>query len=375
MWYFIFDRYGSESSLQALAGIDNDLPDWLEAQGFEVARHAHANYGRTAMSLAATLNLAFLDDIAAQMGPGSKDVAPVNERLQDHWVGRFFQDKGYRYVHLGSWFGATKTNRIADENPTLDSATDFDVMLEQTTFAPTLASIRNLPEPPKHHVLHRSAGLFDLRELERIRTEPGPKFVLAHLLLPHEPYVFDEFGDYPTQEERDARGLDEGFRRQLDLHQRPHQGVRGGAARRCRRRSARSSSSPPTRDPTPTPTRPNQAGYDWGTATADELETKYGILTAFYLPGADPAGRARAVRHDDLHQHLPGRAVALLGRRLDAAPRPDLDVRRLVQALRPDRRHRPPAAAGGWRPPARQAPLSDRTRRDARADARAQPGG
>ena len=114
VWYFVFDRYGSETSLEALGGIDNDLPEWLEVHGFQVARHAHANYGRTAMSMAATLNLAFLDDVAAKMGPASKDMAPVNEQLQDHWVGRFLQERGYRYVHLGSWFGATKTARIAD---------------------------------------------------------------------------------------------------------------------------------------------------------------------------------------------------------------------------------------------------------------------
>ena len=284
VWYFVFDRYGSETSLEALGGIDNDLPEWLEVHGFQVARHAHANYGRTAMSMAATLNLAFLDDVAAKMGPASKDMAPVNEQLQDHWVGRFLQERGYRYVHLGSWFGATKTARIADENPTLDSATDFDAILDRTTFAPTLAVLRDLPDPPKHHVLHRSAGLFGLRELERIRTEPGPKFVLAHLLLPHEPYVFDEFGDYPTPEERAARTLAEGFRRQL-LFTNDH--IKAFLSELLAVPEAERPIIILTADEGPYPDAyaANQAGYDWGTATGEELETKYGILTAFYLPG------------------------------------------------------------------------------------------
>lgn len=289
VWYLIFDRYGSEASLQALAGIANDLPDWLEARGFQVARNAHANYGRTAMSLAATMNLVFLDGIAAEMGPGSKDVAPVNQMLQDHWLGRFFQNRGYRYVHLGSWFGATKTNRIADENPTLDTATDFDAMLDQTTFAPTWASMRNLPDPPRHHVLHRSAGLFELRELERIRTEPGPKFVFAHLLLPHEPYVFDEFGNYPTPEERAARGLDEGFRRQLVF---TNDQIKAFVAELLAVPEDQRPIIILTADEGPYPDAyaADQAGYDWGTATADELEIKYGILTAFYLPGETRKG-------------------------------------------------------------------------------------
>ncbi len=284
VWYFVFDRYGSESSLQALGGITNDLPDWLESQGFQVVRHAHANYGRTAMSLAATLNLAFLDDVAGRMGPASKDMGPVNDELQDHWVGRFFQGLGYRYVHLGSWFGATKTARIADENPTLDTATDFDALLERTTFAPTLASLRSLPDPPKHHVLHRSAALFELRELERIRAEGGPKFVMAHVLLPHEPYVFDEFGAYPTPEQRAARTLAEGYRRQLRF---TNDQIRGFIAELLAVPAEQRPIIIITGDEGPYPDgyAANQAGYDWGTASTDELETKYGILTAFYLPG------------------------------------------------------------------------------------------
>lgn len=284
VWYFVFDRYGSETSLQALGGIDSDLPEWLTAQGFQVARNAHANYGRTAMSMAATLNLAFLEDMATTMGPDSRDMAPVNDQLQDHLVGRFFQERGYRYVHLGNWFGATKTARIADENPTLDSATDFDAILDRTTFAPTLASLRDLRDPPKHHVLHRSAGLFGLRELERIRTEPGPKFVLAHLLLPHEPYVFDEFGDYPTPEERAARTLDEGFRRQLQF---TDDHIKAFVTELLAVPEAERPIIILTADEGPYPDAyaANQASYDWATATTDELETKYGILTAFLLPG------------------------------------------------------------------------------------------
>jgi hypothetical protein len=94
VWFLVFDRYGSESSLRALGGFGNDLPDWLEVRGFHVARQAHANYGRTTMSLAATLNLRYLDDVVAAQGPDSRDGAPVAELLQDHAVGRFFQERG-----------------------------------------------------------------------------------------------------------------------------------------------------------------------------------------------------------------------------------------------------------------------------------------
>lgn len=284
IWYIVLDRYGSNSSLEALGGFTSELPGDLAARGFTVIPHAHANYGRTAMSFAATLDMTTLDDLAARMGPDSADIAPVNEMIQDHALGRYLQGRGYRYVHLGSWFGATKTVRIADENPTLEGSTDFETLLETTSFGPTFASLRGEPGQPAHHRLHRGAALFGLGELERIRAEPGPKLVIAHLLLPHEPYVFDEVGRYPTPAERAARSLDEGYRRQmLFTNDRVLAFVDELLA-------------------VPEPARPivviaadegpypdgyakDQVRFDWSTATTDDLEIKYGILMALYLPG------------------------------------------------------------------------------------------
>ncbi|MFN8519066.1 MAG: hypothetical protein U0667_06690 [Chloroflexota bacterium] len=73
VWFLVFDRYGDEQAMLDSAGVDNDLPEWLEGQGFAVARQGRANYGRTVMSLAATLNMTYLDDLAAQMGADSDD--------------------------------------------------------------------------------------------------------------------------------------------------------------------------------------------------------------------------------------------------------------------------------------------------------------
>jgi hypothetical protein len=288
IYFLVYDRYGSEHSIEALAGISNDLPAWLTARGFYVASNAHANYGRTAMSLAATLNLRFLDELAAQMGPDSDDAKPINEMIQEHEVERFLHDRGYRYVNIGNWWGPTKKVRSADVNPTMDGATDFEVVLERTTFEPTLDDLRNVPDPPSHHLLHRASSLFALRALDELRTVPGPKFVMMHVLLPHEPYVFDAFGDYPPAEVQAARTLDDGYREQLKF-----------TNAEIRRIVDELLAGPDETDPIviiaadegPYPDRyaANQVGFDWGIATPDELETKFGILNAMYLPGEAPA--------------------------------------------------------------------------------------
>lgn len=289
IYYFIFDRYGDERSIQTLTGVANDLPDWLASRGFDVARDSHANYGRTTLSLAATLNLTTLESVAGTMGPETKDLSPIYEMLQDNKVGRYLKARGYRYVNLGSWFAPTKTIRIADENPLLGSSTDFDAILDQTTFGPTLTAMRNLPDPPRHHVLHRSTALFQFREFERIRAEAGPKFVFAHILLPHEPYVFDAKGDYPPLEVQKTRTKGEGYSQQL--------AYTNGRIRQIvdELLNGPEETRPiviiqADEGPYPAGFAADQAHFDWHTASPDDLEIKYGILNAMYLPGTPPAG-------------------------------------------------------------------------------------
>lgn len=289
IYYLILDRYGSQPALDDLGAGEDGLPDWLAAQGFHVARNAHANYGRTVLSVAATLNMAPLDDIAASMGPGSNDPAPVDRLIQSHALGRFLDTQGYRYVHLGSWFAPTRLVGFADENAMSGQPTDFEAMLTKTTFGPTLDDLRGEFKPPTHHVLHRTTALFQFRELERIRQEPGPKLVIAHVLLPHEPYVFDRYGDYPTPEEQAARPEPEAYREQtLYLNDRVMDLV-------SELLSAPEASRPIIviqGDEGPWPARytADKKRFDWTTATTAELETKYGILAAMYLPGEAPAG-------------------------------------------------------------------------------------
>jgi hypothetical protein len=288
IWFLVFDRYGNEDAMRDAAGVDNDLPEWLESQGFIVDRDAHANYGRTTLSLAATLNMTLLDEVAAEMGPDTDDATPVNEMLQDHEVGTFLQDHGYRYVHIGSWFGPTKTNRIADENPVLSTQTDFGTLLDDTTLSPTIDELTGTKAPPKHHLLHRAAALFDWNELDRVSKEPGPKFVFGHVLLPHEPYVFKANGEYSELSEEDSRFSPAGQAAQL-AYTNDH--IRGLVSSLLAVPEAERPIIIIAADEGPYPERYNrdQMGFDWTQATDEEIVTKYGILDAMYLPGEAPA--------------------------------------------------------------------------------------
>ena len=140
IYFLIFDRYGSARSLDLLYGID-DRPflDGLRSKGFQVVADSHANYVKTTLSLAATLNLDYLDDLVAAQDPASDDHGPIFEHLSDHAVGHFLRDRGYQYVHVGSGYGPTETSVLADRNPRVDEPSDFVASLYDTSALPAIA--------------------------------------------------------------------------------------------------------------------------------------------------------------------------------------------------------------------------------------------
>lgn len=289
IYYLVFDDYGSTTSLQDDIGWHNDLPDWLTSQGFYVAPQAHANYIRTSLSLASVLNLTSLDDIAARMGRASGDFGPIYQLLHAPAAGQYLQSRGYRFIQIGSWFTPTKTSQIADENPQLETETNFEGILDQTTFGPTLNELRNVGTIPLQDQIHRDSALFQFRELDRIEEEPGPKFVYADILIPHEPYVFKPNGDYPSPDELAHRTEATAALEQLQYTNGQIQSLVTDLL------SGPEESRPIVviqSDEGPYPDRyaADKVNFDWSTATPDELEIKYGILDAMYLPGDAPAG-------------------------------------------------------------------------------------
>jgi hypothetical protein len=206
IYFLIFDRYGSADAIQRRFDItDNDLYGWLAERGFQVPANPHANYRATDFSLAATLNMQYLDDLTRQVGRDSGDRTPAQNLLRDHEVGRFLKSQGYRYYEIASWYGPTRSIAIVDENLVSGVSSEFETVLNDTTILPAIDRLRGVVSAePTFRDRHREGVLFGFRELRRVATAPGPKFVFAHILLPHDPYVFKADGSPLSEAEAKA---------------------------------------------------------------------------------------------------------------------------------------------------------------------------
>jgi hypothetical protein len=290
IYYLIFDRYGSQRAMEERWEMDLEpFFAGLRDRGFRVAPDSKANHLRTAQSLSSSLNLQYHFDLAERYGTATGNMLPVYDRLQNHAVGRLLKDRGYTYVHIGAWWDPTQTNRNADVNAGYEDESDFERIFFRSTLLshferrPTGVT---LAEQNRRRTYRGSLSQFE--EVRRASERPGPTFTFAHILLPHEPFVFDINGDYVTRDEEGQRGRRLSYVEQtlytnqlidallddlLDVpdDERPIIILQADEG------------------PHPVRFKLDERNFNWVRATDAELEEKFAILNAFLLPDADDA--------------------------------------------------------------------------------------
>lgn len=196
VYYIIFDRYANSDVLKNQYNFDNKpFLDFLRSRGFYVAEKSAANYPRTHLSLASSLNLDYLDELVKRVGENANDYNPVFDMVKDNKVGRFLKSAGYKYIYFGDWWTPTQINYLADENINLYSnSNEFLRKFAQTTLLSPVTG-----DYWKGNALF---GFFQDRifentnykfsKFEKVALEKSPKFIFAHMLFPHHPYIFDK---------------------------------------------------------------------------------------------------------------------------------------------------------------------------------------
>ena len=190
IYYIILEEYGGEDGLREVFHFDNTpFLSFLESRGFYVAHQSTTNYPRTALSVASSLNMEYLDFLADQLGTDSDDTQPLTRLLQYSRVARFLKSIGYRYVQIGSWWLPTAQSPIADQNIVYGGLSEFSTVLYKTTVLQPL-------KEDDFRIREWKRAQFQFAALSKIPREKGPNFVFAHILLPHDPYVFNPDGSY-----------------------------------------------------------------------------------------------------------------------------------------------------------------------------------
>ena len=191
IYYIILDGYARADTLAKYYDYDNGpFLDGLRAHGFQVSLASHTNYNWTFLSLASSLNLDYLEPL---MGPAldaeSMDRDATYQLLRDNRAAAFLRARGYRFVQLQSTWGGTGTNPFADEFIPCDSGLFESEYLRAIADASWLRALN-----ARASMDVANCHLHNLETLANQARRPGPKFVFAHFVPPHHPYLFDREG-------------------------------------------------------------------------------------------------------------------------------------------------------------------------------------
>jgi hypothetical protein len=187
IYFIVLDGYARADKLREIYGYDNTpFLDGLRKRGFWVGEHTRSDYMMTHLSLASTLSMRYLDGDLKKTRKSSKSRRVPYKLLRNNAAAAALQRRGYRYVHFDTNYGGTERSDIADIHYSLRSpwlSSEFmSVLLRTTALRPLEPAISD-------------AHLYMLRQVQEVPNLTGPTFTFLHLLMPHNPYVFDKDGN------------------------------------------------------------------------------------------------------------------------------------------------------------------------------------
>lgn len=213
IYYIILDTYARNDALNKI-GIDNNVfLQTLTDKGFYIANCSNSNYFFTSLSLTSSLNFEYIKDIDTIFTPENTDETLLDYYLKNNKVRAMLEDSGYTTIafETGYYWSSWKTADIylQPDRTNVDmivgsKINEFESMLIRSTgFLSILDSSSKFIEnhfqdihfPYSNHI---NRELFILESLKEIPKWDSPKFVFAHILIPHYPYVFSSEGDILT---------------------------------------------------------------------------------------------------------------------------------------------------------------------------------
>lgn len=199
IYLFVLDGYGRSDILKDYFYYDNSrFLDFLTSKGFYVASCSQSNYSNTWFSIGSILNMSYMDAMPALNGERREVIAMV-PYIRHSSVRQELEAKGYKTVAFETGFGFTE---ITDADYYLQPSdagifklltgrmTPFEYLYLRTTLASPLLDQIGLSADDVEVTakLDRDDFLYS-QLLNTVPEIPGPKFVFAHVMTTHKPFL------------------------------------------------------------------------------------------------------------------------------------------------------------------------------------------
>jgi hypothetical protein len=196
IYFILFDDYSGNKTLKEIYHYDNSgLDSFLVREGFSVQKNSQSNYPYTMASMASILNFSYLSNLKDMISPDYKGML---DAISHSRVINFLYSQGYAVINY-SPFDLTGQPSVRDI-PLLPAK--IRLITNRTLMnymARDLHTWVDLHLKDSSLLADQRISAFDRENtevLEQTRSESAkhadhPRFVYAHLLLPHFPFFYD----------------------------------------------------------------------------------------------------------------------------------------------------------------------------------------
>ncbi len=197
IFFIILDEYSGNTALKQLFHFDNSaFESRLEQRGFYLIKQSRSNYNYTPFSVASTLNMKYLDLNMAKKAPGNIDYC--YEQIRNSDVIKFLTANGYMFSNYSIFDFKDRPainydNFLPNNTSLITSQTFLSRVLKDISYNISTGKWKLKWGLKKRTYEHLSNNENVIRAVKDKASEKTniPRFVYAHLMMPHYPYYFD----------------------------------------------------------------------------------------------------------------------------------------------------------------------------------------
>jgi hypothetical protein len=213
VYFLVLDSYPGTTFLKDNMQYDNSLFNKaLQNKGFRVLANPESNYHRSAFSIAATLNFEYLSKVKSSQPISPKEYTEATLTVEHALVPQVFKHYNYTLFNL-SIFDIDDTRSLHPEDfltlpqrdvllyNTLSERLRRDLLWNFVTGRYAVSFIQRMEQRrqeklAREQIKKRDFNNIVIDSLMKIPLQKtnSPKFVYAHVYLPHPPFFYDENG-------------------------------------------------------------------------------------------------------------------------------------------------------------------------------------
>jgi len=202
IYYFIVDAYTNNQNLKKHFNYDNSpFIHYLKERGFTLPTLTSSNYTSTTLSISSAFHMDYINDLVEPLGEESEDRSILFDRVKDSSLRNFVKSKGYSFIHFISPFSIISENPCADRNVRCIYNNEFLLQLIKMSALSPFENFLNVVRED-----FRRGLLKTFSEIKKIADEQSPKFVFAHIITPHPPFLFGPNGEPREQAKLELDG-------------------------------------------------------------------------------------------------------------------------------------------------------------------------